>query len=153
MQDQSWTSALRQQDPSATKLLLEGGGVNDRSKFGQTRLHYAAFAGLNETLERLISAGADVNALDNFGNSPLIFAVDQKHADTARILLDSGADPRVRAKNGETPLLLAIFLKDPLCVQVLTSLEVSLDEQDEKSYAPVKIGLAHMRRHALVMNQ
>ncbi|HEX3109668.1 MAG TPA: ankyrin repeat domain-containing protein [Thermoanaerobaculia bacterium] len=80
--------------------------VAERTPFGWTPLHIAAFAGNVATTELLISRGADVNsrAKSKFRNTPLQTALLSGQYATAKLLLDHGADPLVRQAEGITPM-------------------------------------------------
>lgn len=89
--------ALLKEDP---KRVLE------RTPFGWTPLHIAAFAGNAGTAELLINRGADVNsrATSKFRNTPLQTALLSGQYATAKLLLDHGADALVRQAEGITPM-------------------------------------------------
>ncbi|HEX7189989.1 MAG TPA: ankyrin repeat domain-containing protein [Thermoanaerobaculia bacterium] len=80
--------------------------VAERTSFGWTPLHIAAFAGNTATTELLINRGADVNsrAHSKFRNTPLQTALLSGQYATAKLLLDHGADVLVRQAEGITPL-------------------------------------------------
>ena len=80
--------------------------VAERTTFGWTPLHIAAFAGNVGNCELLVSRGADVNsrAKSKFKNTPLQTALLSGQYATAKLLLDHGADALVRQAEGFTPL-------------------------------------------------
>jgi ankyrin repeat protein len=80
--------------------------VSERSPFGWTPLHVAAFAGNTATTELLIERGADVNsrAESKFRNTPLQTALLSGQYATAKLLLAHGADAMVRQAEGFTPM-------------------------------------------------
>lgn len=80
--------------------------VAERTPFGWTALHIAAFAGNAATTELLIARGADVNsrAVSKFRNTPLQTALLSGQYATAKLLLDHGADALVRQAEGFTPM-------------------------------------------------
>ncbi|HEX3581484.1 MAG TPA: ankyrin repeat domain-containing protein [Thermoanaerobaculia bacterium] len=80
--------------------------VAERTPFGWTPLHIAAFAGNVGTAELLIDRGADVNSRANskFRNTPLQTALLSGQYSTAKVLLEHGADALVRQAEGITPM-------------------------------------------------
>lgn len=80
--------------------------LEERTPFGWTPLHIAAFAGNVATTELLINRGADVNsrAKSKFRNTPLQTALLTGQYATARMLLEHGADAMVRQAEGFTPM-------------------------------------------------
>lgn len=80
--------------------------VAERTPFGWTPLHIAAFAGNAANTQLLIDRGADVNsrAKSKFRNTPLQTALLSGQYATAKLLLDHGADALVRQAEGFTPL-------------------------------------------------
>jgi hypothetical protein len=72
-------------DPSLALHLLEKGvDINETNMFGQTALHYAAWAMMPKLIEKLIEMGADVNLVDGFGQTPLdiaeLFSINDKES-------------------------------------------------------------------------
>ena len=80
-----------------------------RDRDGRTALHYAAFEGQVEAIERLIREGADVDAQDDRGYTPLHFAAQEFRVDAARALIDAGASLAARDAYGNTALWTATF--------------------------------------------
>ena len=80
--------------------------VAERTPFGWTPLHMAAFAGNEATTRLLIDRGADVNsrAESKFRNTPLQTALLSGQYATAKLLLEHGADALVRQAEGITPM-------------------------------------------------
>ena len=80
--------------------------LSERSPFGWTPLHVAAFAGNTATTGLLIDRGADVSARakSKFLNTPLQTALLSGQYATAKLLLEHGADPMVRQAEGITPM-------------------------------------------------
>jgi len=73
-----------------------------------TALHYAAFAGHAELLDRLIAAGADVNARSTNGSTVVMMAAREGHAAIARRLLAAGANPALKNERGEDAIIWAM---------------------------------------------
>ena len=89
-------------------LLMEGVGVMDRSKDGETALHVAAIRGDLRTLRALLQAGAEVDARTPRGQTlfmtPTMWAVYHGHVEFVETLLKAGADPTAADENGKTLL-------------------------------------------------
>lgn len=85
----------------AVQWLLERGAQPNRAARAWTALHYAAFAGHGELVERLVAAGADVNARSTNGSTPIMMAAREGHAAIARRLLAAGANPALANDSGD----------------------------------------------------
>ncbi|KEF55171.1 uncharacterized protein A1O9_08825 [Exophiala aquamarina CBS 119918] len=81
--------------------------INHRDSAGRTALHWAAWTGNADILQRVLKCGAEINTRDNAGRCALHFAAQNGSVDCVRELLDSGANVNVRDNWGETPLHLA----------------------------------------------
>jgi ankyrin repeat protein len=93
-------------DQLEAELKADPKRVAERTSFGWTPLHIAAFAGNAATAELLINRGADVNsrAESKFRNTPLQTALLSGQYATAKLLLEHGADAWVRQAEGITPM-------------------------------------------------
>lgn len=69
-------------------MLNLGADVNARDEDDATALHWAAYHGLTDLIERLFKLGAYVNARDNDGKTPLAYAKDNE---TKQLLIEHGA--------------------------------------------------------------
>lgn len=100
------TAAFGTQEQLEALLREDPKRVSERSPFGWTPLHVAAFAGNAANTQLLIDRGADVNvrAKSKFRNTPLQTALLSGQYETAKLLLDHGADALVRQAEGFTPL-------------------------------------------------
>lgn len=84
---------------SASSLL-----VNDE---GDTILHFAASAGLEQVVELWSNSLAMPTSVDAAGaqsETPLLIACRSGHGNIVRCLLRMGADPKIPSSNGDTPL-------------------------------------------------
>ena len=69
-----------------------------------TRLHLAAYFGVEDVVRLLLDQGADVMTAASNGWTPLHWASSNGHVDVAQLLLDRGADLTAADRNGGTPL-------------------------------------------------
>ncbi len=96
----------------AADALASDWDLNDTDKKGATLLHWAAWAGLPDVVQRLIWAGADVNARNKEGYTPLLHAsspeygvTDQESTEVIRLLIEAGAN--VNANPGSWSAIIA----------------------------------------------
>lgn len=64
-------------------LSLDGNTIHKKTHDSRTYLHWAAYAGKTQVVEKLLKDGASVSALDSHGNTPLTFAANSGQMDTA----------------------------------------------------------------------
>jgi hypothetical protein len=88
----------------AVKWLLAHGAQVNRGPLQWTALHYAVFAGHEETARYLMDRGADINARSTNGSSVLMMAVYEGHEALARRLIERGADRGIRNERGDGAL-------------------------------------------------
>ncbi len=86
------------------KLIKEGANVNERNKYGNIPLHWAASYGRLSIVEELINKGADIDAKNNNGNTPLHWAVKSSHLEVAKFLISKHADVNAKNKDSWTSL-------------------------------------------------
>jgi hypothetical protein len=80
-------------DAEISKFLLDNGAKHDHgNKFSDTPLHYAAYHGRHDIMNRLINAGANINARNKAGRTPLDYAKDGKKLSAIKILVQKGAE-------------------------------------------------------------
>lgn len=101
--------AIARKQPEVAKLLLRAGARPDaRSGDGDTAMHCAARAGLDEIAQILLGApNLALDAANLAGETPLHLAMSggtAAHAKVARMLLSSGAFAFGRTRNGESVL-------------------------------------------------
>jgi cytohesin len=90
-----------------TRLLLEAGAdvAMQDDTFGETALHWAAFAGDEEVITMLLDAGAQVDVKSTMnGQTPLFYAAHHGHVDIVKLLISRGADPHIKDKDGASVL-------------------------------------------------
>lgn len=94
-----YAAKIKESSPEFIKVLLQNkADVNQKTKLGETALHYANSP---EIAQLLIDNNADVNAKDSAGNTPL-HLID--NIDTIKVLIQNGADIKAKNNNGETPI-------------------------------------------------
>jgi ankyrin repeat protein len=83
--------------------------MNNRDRFGRTRLHY--LAAQNDTIQmvQLLNEGSNPNAADRKGATPLHFAAQEYSLEAAEVLIVHGATVDAIDKYGNTPLSDAVF--------------------------------------------
>ncbi len=86
---------------------MKKGANPNKSKYGRTPLHTAAYEGRFDVVKLLLEHGADPNTQDKDGRTPLHWAALRGLVDVVRLLLVHGADPTVEDEDGKTPLDLA----------------------------------------------
>jgi ankyrin repeat protein len=100
--------AVKKKDAKAVQLLLDQrADTNARLGDGATALHWAAYWGDAELVDRLIRAGAKVTLANDLGVTPLHLASTNENPGVAKRLLAAGAEPNAAAKLGHTPLMAA----------------------------------------------
>lgn len=88
-------------------LLTKGTEMRVTSHYGDTLLHFAAFANNPIAIRYLMKNGVDVNALNSQNETPLHYAVRARSHLAVKILLDHGGGVYLRSARGETPVDLA----------------------------------------------
>src|SRR5579863_5081649 len=97
--------AIRNDDLSTLRGLVNALTVNSRDQRESTPLMYAAAYGSVDAMKILIGAGADVNANNSFGATALMWCANDMLK--VRLLIDKGANVNARSKQGRTPLMIA----------------------------------------------
>jgi len=89
-----------------------GANIHHAGCHGGTALHWAAWTGQSNLVDRLIRAGADIHKqCIDFTSTPLLWAIhgyktqedcgEGDHIECARLLLEAGADKQVTNRDGE----------------------------------------------------
>jgi ankyrin repeat protein len=81
--------------------------INHCGSAGCTALHWAAWTGNADILQRVLQCGAEINARDNTGRCALHFAAQNGSIDCVRELVRSGANFKAKDNWGRSPLHLA----------------------------------------------
>ncbi|KAI1085680.1 ankyrin repeat-containing domain protein [Whalleya microplaca] len=106
---------------------------------GQTALHLAAAAGLNDCVSLLLENGAKPTEPNLDGCTPLYGALSQGHAETTRILLERSSDsnPVVEVPRRGTALHIACRFAYSLIVHEILQLGVNVDVVDSQGRTPL----------------
>lgn len=100
--------AVKRKDAKAVQMLLDQrADANERLGDGATALHWAAYWGDAELVDRLIRAGAKVEVVNDLGVTPLLLASANEDPAVVKRLLAAEADPNAAGKLGQTPLMAA----------------------------------------------
>ncbi|SMP70593.1 Ankyrin repeat-containing protein [Neorhodopirellula lusitana] len=94
---------------------------------GATALHWAAFHGQADAIEKLVRSGADVNATNDYQVSPLSLACEYGNTEAVVALLTAGADPNASRLGKETPLMFAALADDAAAVRHLIQHGAKID--------------------------
>ena len=125
--------AARDGDLEAVKGHIERGvNVNERSRDGETALHWACAQGHADVARYLLSQGADMREKGTGCGTPLQWAVRAGRQDMAMLLLDHGADINQHGTDEYTALHDAVVKQDFQMVQLL--LDRGADPSAEASY-------------------
>lgn len=92
-------------------LLAAGADPRACDARGRTSLHWVAFDGHADLVQRLVEAGAFVDDLDADGQTPLMHAVLYQNVGVLRELARQGADVDRLDSQGQPPLMVAVSLR------------------------------------------
>lgn len=131
------TAALASSAELASRL--DASNVMERTPFGWTPLHYAAFAGNVDNAKLLLDRGADVSsrAKSKFRNTPLAVATLTGQVEVAKLLLARGADVLVRQAEGFTPLHLAALLGNMELVRLYLDHGAEINSRTDDGRTPL----------------
>jgi cytohesin len=102
-------------------------------------IHWAAFKGWKDCVERLLKRGVDPNAKNAAGKTPLHLAAQYGYRDIAELLLNYGADPNARDLAGQTPLHWAVAMGHVDIVELLLERGADPNAQDASGNTPLHI--------------
>ncbi|MCU1244527.1 MAG: hypothetical protein JWN02_437, partial [Acidobacteria bacterium] len=133
------TAALGTAAQLEAMLTADPAALTQRSPFGWTLLHLAAFSGNTANSELLLRKGAviEARAESKFRNTPLQAALLSGQYATAKILLDHGADPLVRQSKGATPMHEAAFIGRQDLVQLLLDHGAEISSVSDNGQTPL----------------
>lgn len=95
----------QQKFDDAMQAIGAGADVNAPSVDGTTALHWAAYYGNTELVQRLLRAEADPNTRNDYGSSPMSEAATIANTEMLELLLDAGADVESPNLEGQTALM------------------------------------------------
>lgn len=111
--DRELYNAVNREEFETAHALLDAGAnptFEDSAGFpntGLTALHWAAFYGRTDLVQRLMRRGAKLDVRDGMGRTPLVCGAMRGHPDVVEFLLRHGADVFAMDYLGWTGLLLA----------------------------------------------
>ena len=108
--DSALASAIRADDATAVRTLLDQGEITEAMSNRFTPLAIASIRGNPVIVQLLLQAGADPNAVSLSGANALSIAIRSCKADIeiVKMLVEAGADIENRSGDGITPVMLAI---------------------------------------------
>ena len=108
--DSALASAIRADDATAVRTLLDQGEITEAMSNRFTPLAIASIRGNPVIVQSLLQAGADPNAVSLSGANALSIAIRSCKADIeiVKMLVEAGADIENRSGDGITPVMLAI---------------------------------------------
>lgn len=117
-------ASYKGQHAAAEWLLAHGAPVSQpNNKPTWTPLHYAAFAGHMDLVNRFLAKGADINALSPNGSTPLMAAIYEGRTQLAEHLLRQGADRDIKNDWGDGALEWAMKFNQTQLARLLTDTE------------------------------
>jgi ankyrin repeat protein len=103
---QTLVELVEQQEFDAALDTIAGGAdVNTPSVDGTTPLHWAAYHGNTDLVQRLLRAEAEPNTRNDYGSSPMMEAATVADTELLKLLLDAGADVESPNLEGQTALM------------------------------------------------
>lgn len=78
--------------------------VDEKGKYGHTKLHDAAEIGDVDAVRSLLEQGASCGARDYFGETPLHYAAENGFYEAVKVLVASGSDMSVYDNMGRSPV-------------------------------------------------
>jgi hypothetical protein len=115
----------------AGQLIEHGANLSQRDPSQWTPLHWGAWLGGLELVERLVTAGALIDESNEQGFTPLVLAADRGHSRVVARLLAAGASPNIAGSRGTTALILAAHRGHPGTVRLLLKAGAEPNARDE----------------------
>lgn len=100
-------------------------------------LHYAAFLGLPDIVDRLLKAGVDVNSKTDSGVTPWHYAAAQGNGRIVIALIEHGADINAQTRGGRSPLHEAAKKGQFFAAQSLLQHGATVDLPDCDGWTPL----------------
>ncbi|MEY4641583.1 MAG: Phosphocholine transferase AnkX [Pseudomonadota bacterium] len=105
-QAQTLVELIEQQNfDAALEAVAAGADVNAVSLDGTSALHWAAYYGNAELVQRLLRAEANPGTRNDYGSSPMSEAATVANTEILKLLLDAGADVESPNVDGQTALM------------------------------------------------
>jgi ankyrin repeat protein len=105
-QAQTLVELIEQQNfDAALEAVASGTDVNALSVDGTSALHWAAYHGNAELVQRLLRAEANPDTRNDYGSSPMSEAATVANTEILELLLDAGADVESPNVDGQTALM------------------------------------------------
>ena len=118
---------------------------------GDTPLHAAAAAHINEMIKMLVKSGADVAATNRRGATPLHYAADgapdspawsaNAQSESISLLVDAGAKPNTLDKSGVAPLHRAVRNRCAAAVECLLQKGASVGLKNKSGSTPLHLAV------------
>lgn len=118
----------------------EAGGIPDYpvdERLKWTPLHWAAYRGHADIVERLVAKGADVNAKDAGGETPLLLAACKGETEVVEVLVANGADVNAKDDGQYTPLYWAAFWGHKEIVEFLIAKGADINVEQTHGCTPL----------------
>ncbi|KAF4633629.1 hypothetical protein G7Y89_g4494 [Cudoniella acicularis] len=114
--------------------------INERTKRGETPLHWAAIHHQGDFLKYLIEQGADLNAVEKDGKTTLHIVIYNGDEESIKVLLSSRTtiDLNIKDSQGWTPLRWAAAFGQLDVVEMLLSAGAEVDAQDKDKWTAIR---------------
>jgi len=105
---------------------------------GMTDLHWAAWEGRKDDIEKLLAKGAEVDCRDGNGSTPLHHAAVHGHTEIVALLIAKGADVNVKDfANEATPLHDAAGFGNVEVVKLLIEAGADINARTKRGWTPL----------------
>ena len=124
-------------------LVKAGHKVETKQADGMTALHWAAYHGKTDMVDRLLVAGSNARAVTRYDVTPLSIACELGRSEITRRLLEAGADANQKLPGGERPLMLAARVNDADSIRHLVKHGAKIDETERNGQTALMWAAAH----------
>lgn len=107
--------------PELIQALAHKGGIDARTRTGNTALMLAAHSNQPHAIRALIDLGAKIDLQNTVGDTALIIATAQRSLDSAQILIEAGASLSNRNEQLQSARVLIENMGDPTWDQMLAN--------------------------------